>query len=199
MDEQRFDTLAKSIGALRSRRRMLTALSGTALAGALGLRGREAAAAPKPANAKCSSDTQCASGTCIKYDTCRKNGKFTGRCRCACTGTDCPTGHTCSNPSGPLGACFPQCPQAGLCNPDFTSGFISCGSKKRCTCLATAPTDTGPACVQGGVVCDTVQGCTTTANCPLGQVCTDDVNACRCGKAKMCLNPCGVGLKTPQR
>jgi hypothetical protein len=115
MDEQRFDTLAKSIGALRSRRRVLTALSGAAVAGGIGLGGRDAAAAPKPANAKCSSDTQCASGTCIRYGTCKKNGRLSGKCRCACSiDFQCPTGQTCSNQPNAVGACFPQCPTAGL-------------------------------------------------------------------------------------
>jgi hypothetical protein len=192
MDGQRFDTLAKSIGALRSRRRVVTALSGAALAGALGLGGREAAAAPKPANAKCSSDTQCASGTCIRYDKCKKNGKFTGKCRCACSATnECPTGQTCSNQPDEVGACFPQCPSPGSCATEF----IFCASKLRCMCVAT---DIGPSCVNNGVVCSTVKACTTKADCPVGQACGDFVDACRCGEAQYCLNPCGVGEKIPQ-
>src|SRR4051794_32083815 len=197
MDEQRFDTLAKSIGALRSRRRVLTALSGAALAGALGLGGREAVAVLKLANAKCSSDTQCASGKCIKYDTCKKDGNFTGKCRCACSDDfQCPSGQTCKQP-GPLGACFPECPSAGSCDAENHSNFEFCASNQRCMCLATDPTDISPSCVQASVDCLTVQACATTTGCPLGQACADYVNPCRCGKAKMCLNPCGVGRKIP--
>ena len=200
MDEQRFDTLAKSIGALRSRRRVLTALSGAALAGALGLGSREAAAAIKPAAAKCSSDDQCASGTCIKYGTCKNKGNFTGKCRCACSAQDeCPPDQTCSNKSGPIGACFPPCETAGVCNADNTADFKFCADNQRCMCLATDLTGTGPSCVQASVDCSTAQACNTTADCPLGQTCADYTNPCRCGKAKMCLNPCGVGRKIPQR
>src|SRR5215213_8371122 len=173
MDEQRFDALAKSIGALRSRRRVVTALSGAAFAGVLGLGSREAAAALKPAAAKCSSDTQCASGTCIKYDTCKKRGKFTGKCRCACSATDgCPAGQTCSNLPNAVGACFPQCSSPSSC-----ASFTFCASKQRCLCLAT---DTDPFCVQNAVDCATVEACTTTADCPVGQACANFGTVCRC-------------------
>ncbi len=97
MDASRFDTLARSLGAPRSRRGLLATLTGTVLTAALGLGGRQAAAARKPAGARCSSNAKCASGTCIKYGRCKtRNGTLTGKCRCACDNdTQCGAGRIC--------------------------------------------------------------------------------------------------------
>lgn len=48
MEDRRFDTLARSMGAIRSRRRLLAALTGAALTGTLSLDEREVTAAPSP-------------------------------------------------------------------------------------------------------------------------------------------------------
>jgi hypothetical protein len=194
VDEQRFDTLARSIGAIRSRRSVITALSGAAVAGVLCLGSRETAAAPKPAGAKCGSDTQCASGTCIQYGKCKKNGKLTGKCRCACSATDvCPTAKTCSNQPNEIGACFSPCSSPGSC----ATGFARCNGRSDCACVAT---DIDPSCVGRSFFCSTVNDCTTTADCPVGQVCASLGGMCACDgtKAQLCLNPCGVGATEPQ-
>jgi hypothetical protein len=72
MDASRFDTLARSLGANRSRRSVLVALTGATLAGALGLVEPEVAAARKRASARCGSNAECASGLCLKYGPCQE-------------------------------------------------------------------------------------------------------------------------------
>ena len=187
MDEQRFDSLARSIGALRSRRRVLTVLPGAVLAGRLGLPAREAAAAPKPGDATCSRGSQCASGTCIKYGKCKKNGKLTGKCRCGCTDdSDCNTAdvNVCRN-----GACFWGCSQGTVC-PE--------GPRVRCTIDCDCwPTDLGSSCMSAtDINCDIA--CTTSDDCPIGQLCIDIGPTCgpQCAR-KFCVNPCGRGAKDP--
>ena len=186
MDEQRFDTLARSIGALRTRRSVLTALAAAAVAAAPGLGGREAAAALKRGGAKCSSGSQCASGACIQYDVCKKHGRLTGKCRCGCTtDDDCPSGKTCRN-----GACFRDCPTP----TDCTGGqnFVTCNREGTCYCFST---DLGPSCVTLQVLC-TENPCDTSEDCPQGQVCMTYAPCC-CGCEKFCTNPCGLGGNTP--
>jgi hypothetical protein len=186
MEDRRFDTLARSIWAIRSRRGVLAALTGAALAGTLGLDEREVAAAPKPANAKCNSDTQCASGTCIKYAKCKKHGKLTGKCRCSCSETAlCPTDKTCRN-----GACFSDCSTPFAC-PGTGGG--GCG--RGCVCGAT---DLGDSCTGDTVLCDGINSCATSADCPTGSVCLDLGGTCveDCFP-QLCANPCGQGFRLP--
>ena len=183
MDDRRFDSLARSIGAIRSRRRVLAALTGAALAGTLSLDEREVSAAPKPADAKCSQDTECASGTCIRYGRCRKDGRLTGKCRCACDNdTECGTGRNCRHR-----ACFSSCPRAGTCDFDLEP----CGTG-RCGCYTGA--DGGLNCTFAGRNACLTAECTTAADCPVGYVCSviqaSDMVSC-CGvKPRACHAPC---------
>jgi hypothetical protein len=186
MDVSTFDRLARTLARAGTRRAALGGLLapvGTALG--LGLL-REAAAAPKPANAKCSSDAQCASGTCIKYAKCKKNGKLTGKCRCSCSETAlCPTGNSCRN-----GACFSECSSPFVCP---RTGGGGCGSG--CVCGAT---DLGDSCIGSTVLCDGNNSCETSADCPTGSVCFDLGGTCVEGcPPLLCANPCGQGFRLP--
>jgi hypothetical protein len=182
MDDRRFDTLARSIGAIRSRRSVLATLTAAALAGKLGLDERAEAAAPKPSDAKCSSDAQCISGTCLKYGKCKKDGKLTGKCRCACdTHEDCGTDRLCRNR-----ACFSKCPLGGTCG-----AFQGCGSGN-CGCFET--TDADAACAFTGKNTCLTDACTTGDDCPDGYVCgviePGGSEDCCNGKERTCLAPC---------
>jgi hypothetical protein len=182
MESSQFDTLARSIGKLRSRRTVVAALVSSALGGTLRLGHREAAAAPKPADAKCSSDTQCASGTCLKYGKCKKHGKLTGKCRCACAeDTECGTGRICRER-----ACFSQCLTGGTCG-----AFQPCSSG---TCGCFTSTDADVVCVFTGPNTCLTDACTTEADCPDGYVCgiiqPTGVDDCCEGKERTCMAPC---------
>ena len=187
MDPTQFDRLTQRLAARFSRRSALGALTGSALGAALGLDTlREADAAPKPANAKCSSDSQCASGTCIKYGKCKKDGKLTGKCRCSCSEAAlCPTGKNCQNE-----ACFGECSDPLTCSSGTGAG---CG--RDCACVAT---DLGDSCVGGKVLCDGKNTCETSADCPTGSVCLNLGGTCigDC-PAQLCANPCGQGFRLP--
>ncbi len=187
MDDHRFDALTRWVDTSQSRRGVLRTLAGSALGAALGLGAlRKADAAIKPANAKCSSDAQCASGTCIQYGKCKKAGKLTGKCRCSCTETAlCPTGKSCRN-----GACFGACSDPLTCSDGEGAG---CG--RGCVCGAT---DLGDSCMGGTVLCDGVNTCATSADCPTGSVCLDLGGECLgdCF-AQLCANPCGQGFRLP--
>jgi hypothetical protein len=186
MDASRFDTLARSLGAPRSRRGLLATLTGTVLTAALGLGGREAAAARKPAGARCSSNAKCASGTCIKYGRCKtRNGTLTGKCRCACDNdTQCGAGRICRRR-----ACFSECSPAGACGT-----FQPCASGA-CGCFNTTAAEA--VCLfqgEGACLTDT---CTNTAECPVGYVCgvinPPTAGPCCGGKERTCLAPCEAG------
>ena len=184
MDDRRFDSLVRSISAIRSRRRVLAVFTGSALGTALGLGAlREADAALKPADAKCSSDTQCASGTCITYGKCKKHGRLTDKCRCACDDDpECGTGRKCRNR-----ACFSSCSPAGTCGADYQE----CGTGN-CGCYTS--TDAEQNCVfTGRNTCSTAE-CTTETDCPVGYVCSvlevPDLDECCGGKVRSCDAPC---------
>jgi Cys-rich repeat protein len=187
MDDRRFDALTRWMGTSQTRRGALRAVTGSALGGALGLRALREAAALKTADSACSNGSQCDSGVCIKYGKCKKDGRLTGKCRCGCTATDCPSGKTCRN-----GACFRDCLTPTTCTPN---NIEVCNRKKDCLCFAT---DLGTSCMSGGDNnCDV--GCTTSLDCPTGQVCMDfttcaPLTGCQ---EKFCVNPCGLGAKDP--
>ena len=188
MDDRRFDALTRWVDTSQSRRGVLRTLTGSTLGTALGLGVlREADAAIKPANAKCSSDTQCASGTCIQYGKCKKDGKLTGKCRCSCSETSlCPTDKSCQN-----GACFSDCTNPFTC-PDRTTGG-GCG--RGCVC---GDTDLGDFCLGNTILCDGNNTCATSADCPTGSVCLDLGGTCVKGcPEQLCANPCGQGFRLP--
>ena len=193
MDSERFDGLVRSFGRTGSRRQTLRGLVGLAAAGAFALGGRAAVAAPKPADATCSRGSQCASGTCIRYGKCKKkSGKLTGNCRCSCSETAlCPTGQSCRNE-----ACFADCPTPVVC-PE--GDLVFCDQEKGCQCWET---DLGPSCTSFEAFCG-ARGCTTSADCPTGQVCQNIGPTCferngfeHCAPT-FCINPCGLGRQDP--
>ena len=185
MDDRRFDTLARSIGAIRSRRGVFATLTSAAIAGTLGLDERVEASNHKLADAKCSSDTQCTSGTCLKYGRCKKrNGRLTGKCRCACdTDPACGAGKVCRQR-----ACFNQCSTAGTC---VATAFQACGSGT-CGCFNTTAPE--PLCVFAGSTFCQTNTCTIDTDCPEGYVCSviqlASTDACCAGKVRTCMAPC---------
>ena len=109
MDADRFDTLARSLTAVGSRRRTLAAL------GLLGLADPDEAAAAKTGKCKptCGECEKCKKGDCDKKDgkkVCKK-----GKCQAKANGTPCSAG-TCqgrrctSPPSTPVSVSTYQCP-----------------------------------------------------------------------------------------
>jgi len=189
LNSTQFDRFAQGLAVRFSRRGALGALTGSALGAALGLGAiRDADAAPKPADAKCSTGSQCASGTCIKYGKCKKkSGKLTGNCRCSCSETVlCPTGKSCRNE-----ACFADCPTPSVC-PE--GDLVVCDQEKGCQCWET---DLGPSCTSRDAYCSS-RGCTTSVDCPTGQVCQSNDPTCFEGCApNYCINPCGLGRNDP--
>jgi hypothetical protein len=186
MDDRRFDTLARSIGVIRSRRTLLTTLSGAVLAGALGLVEPEVAAARKRASARCGSNAECASGRCLKYGPCKtSNGRLTGKCRCACTtDTQCGAGRICRKR-----ACFTQCSPSGACG-----SFQQCGSGA-CGCFNTTTPEA--VCVFVGENACLTDACTVHTDCPVGYVCgvlnPPTAGPCCGGKVRTCMAPCQAG------
>jgi hypothetical protein len=180
MDYRRFDTLARAIGAIRSRRAVLTTLTGSVLAGAVGLADREAVAAGKHADAKCSDNSECASGRCLKYGRCKKNGQLTGKCRCSCKNdTQCGTGRICRRR-----ACFSTCTASSIC-----TNLHTCGGVGNCGCFSTTAQDT--VCVYNQVICGTAD-CSLDTDCPAGYVCTviSAPGSSDCCTERACMPPC---------
>jgi hypothetical protein len=187
LNPTQFDRFAQKIAVRFSRRGALSVLTGSVLGTALGLSALREAAALKTADSACSNGSQCDSGVCIKYGKCKKNGKLTGKCRCGCTATDCPSGKTCRN-----GACFGDCSTPTTCTPE---NIEVCNQKKNCFCFAT---DLGTSCMSGSDNnCDI--GCTTSLDCPTGQLCMDFTTCAPFSgcQQKFCVNPCGLGANDP--
>jgi hypothetical protein len=80
MDPRQFDTLAKSVAQLRTRRGLLRAVGlalGAGAVGAMAPNDSDAADSCRPRGAVCTGDQMCCSGTCDPPDA-------TGRRRCGC-------------------------------------------------------------------------------------------------------------------
>jgi hypothetical protein len=90
MDETQFDTLAEGLWPSGSRRRVLAALGGGALAGLLGRSSARADDALKSTGKKCTKDEQCQSGYCDR-DEAAKHGTCQERCTGDCTPPSCST------------------------------------------------------------------------------------------------------------
>ncbi len=184
MDDQHFDSLARSLASGRSRRTAVRLLAGGALGAlltALGL--EEAGAACVRVGRRCETGRQCCTKRCVR-----------GRCACPrgttrCGRRCCPAGQTCQN-----GACVAAC--AGE-DPTVTCAANGCGPKTNScnqtvdcgTCQGDLTCQNGfCACPNGLTACSTNcvdtntnrnhcggcdQACSSTQVCELG-VCKAD-------------------------
>jgi hypothetical protein len=189
MDADRFDTLARSLTAARSRRGALAA----ALAGVLGTRGLNSGEAKKKKCPPCKKRKQgkckkkkpdgspCPGGTCDggRCATCSdgvKNGTETG-IDCGGSCPRCATGQSCTSPND----CASAFCSGGTCQtctfPDVC-GFDADGT---CNCQQSHP-DGSFVCVKNNA---TAPGC-DVAPCPAGTICTNTVGTFGCYK------PCGA-------
>jgi hypothetical protein len=157
----------------------------------------------------CTGGTSCCAGSCVNLqtnpDNCGACGHIcppgqpcvNGACQCAATAPNfcastntclaaCPAG-TSFNPSTCQCEAAGICPQGGLtCSGDFTP-FVCGATGPQGLCLCTRR-------AEGDVACVEVQGCpgqscTTTADCPSGQIC---VVGCCPTEIFACHNPCGT-------
>ena len=170
MDQDRFDTLARSLSNAAPRRVIL----GFTLGGVLGLSGlgRDAAAVKKRrCRPKCGVCERCQKGKCrtTKHGAkrCRK-----GRCQPRADGTDC---------GGPCLACL-----GGVCTAktaDACGAGSECLANGSCARTCTVDAECGPGCVCSSnsldgqrhcistpYTCD-LGSCTTAADCDRGQHC----------------------------
>jgi hypothetical protein len=191
MDAGRFDSLARSLTAARSRRGTLVA----ALGGAVGLLGlvhpQEAAARkkkkkpcppcrkrkkgkckPQPAGTPCTAFAggACQNGACVNLQGDEAN--------CGALGATCAPTHVCQ-----AGACFPvsTCPGNAtarcLGSGAFTASCNAPGAPDLCVCSRSA---------EGNVVCTAqppgdcadLTPCTSSASCPAGKACVEVGSCC---------------------
>jgi hypothetical protein len=163
MDDRRFDELTRTLAGVSSRRSVLKALSGGALAAAGTLIGVNRAGACRPVTSICRKNGDCCSNNCGPRD-------ITGRQRCAC-----PSGQT---------LCDGACKGAA----DFASDVQNCGSCDNVCgadpCFSATCTDgvcgqtpvvcgANATCSGGACACDGGQTalCPNGDCCPVGQVC----------------------------
>jgi hypothetical protein len=147
MDGSRFDDLTKLLGAQRSRRGVLGALAGAALA-SLGLRSETEAAGCGQAGQRCGAKGCCGGTTCL-HGTCCANALV---CGSAC----CPSGYQCQNGacvrSGNSGGTTGGCPTeqancSGTCVA-IASDVNNCGACGHVRPAATDPCHVA-ACTNG--------------------------------------------------
>ncbi len=135
-------------------------------------------------------NNSCCDGTCLNGTTCCPTGQTCGTTCCpigqvclngntccpakqACGSICCPAGMICKN-----GQCVtpPNCPSTGCAT--------ACLNNSSCDCVTTTE---GVSCVQP--ICTFVT-CTTSADCPSGQVCF--TQGC-CGSGSFCVPLCPTG------
>ena len=174
MDSTHFDSLAKVVGALTSRRSALLLLAGLGL-GSVDLTDSEARKSGK-CKRRCTGCERCKRGKCQKKDGKKRCSK--GKCKSRCSANQ-----VCQN-----GSCFPT----GAC-PATTTGFCSATPQ---TCSAPADVCVCDRSTEGNVVCITTRdancgnpACTTSANCPAGSACVD-ISGCCMASVKICLPQC---------
>jgi hypothetical protein len=177
MDGSRFDDLVKSFGRARSRRSMLGALAGAALAAA-GLGQAEATGRKRSVGNACATNSDCASNLCVQETRTRKI------CHCRSAG-DCPA----VSGQCQTGACLPS----GYCGASVNAG-ADCDDPNPChengvcqadgSCLgAPIDCDDNNACTND--VCDAATGCVhVTIDCDDNNLCTVD----SCDRALGCLH-----------
>jgi hypothetical protein len=177
LDPDRFDALARTLAAPRTRRRALLGGAGGALA-LLGLAGPDRAAADtlcKPLGKKCNHDAQCCAGhcpggvcaacardaDCDDHDPCTTDACVGGTC--VSTPKTCDDGNACT-----LDACDPatgQCLYAEkTCDDGNPCTDNACDPSTGCL---FPPSAAGTACPGG--VCDgsgSCVGCLTPSDCP---------------------------------
>jgi hypothetical protein len=168
MDASRFELLARTVAALPSRRQFLGLLVGDGLT-----RSGLAGTGGKPRRKK-------TCGPCAKHKR--------GKCKPKADGLTCDTGKVCRR-----GKC--QCQQAcsadreclanGSCGRTCPETF-DCGAG----CGCGLPTVEGPVyCMVNEGGCETfTQGCASTAECPVGQVCM--TTFCATAPFNRCISLC---------
>lgn len=161
MDGTRFDSLVRTVATASSRRVMLKALGGGALAAALGLGGPSGAAACNRKGARCGRGE----GGCCDGLRCCTNGRGDGRCRallndpdnCGACGSRCPTGATCVH-----GTC--SCDPFNNQCPNEVDGQCTCGAVVSAGGFLAA-------CADRNSACDLDRPCAGNADCPPRSVC----------------------------
>jgi hypothetical protein len=188
MEDIRFDTLARAVGSLTTRRLALAALLG----GVFGRLGPAETAAKRKSGRckpKCGDCYKCAKGKCRKNNQGEKVCKK-GRCKLKATGTPCTTfrGGHCQN-----GTCFPTstCPVTTTAICPGGMG-VRCGGVDTAPCLCSRSTEGQVACiiVPSGFNCPDVTPCGSSATCGAGYVCVETGSCCPNGPANACLLPC---------
>jgi hypothetical protein len=121
----------------------------------------------KPTGKKCRKDKQCCSGKCSG-----------GICAAACgsNGDTCATGTECCSGTCKGGVCAQSCipPDAISCNPYDPDNSCPGGIGGGCTCIYTT---------EGEGYCATNSSdipCSTSCDCPAGQVCHFNIYASHC-------------------
>jgi hypothetical protein len=156
-EEHSVDELARGLATgMMSRRRVLKVLGGSLAGGLLavfGVGGGVAAADEgcKPNGKKCRKNAQCCSGNCAN-----------GTCAAACVanGGACTAGTQCCSGFCKGGTCAASC-----IPPEATT----CASDEDCPNDCTCDQDPGAFVCHGGGTADI--DCTTSCDCPTGQVC----------------------------
>ncbi len=168
MDADRFDTLARSLHALTTRRTALVAGVSAALATLLGM--ENAAGACKAQGAKCKKAGNC----CSNY--CRKFSKKKKKCWCKRLGETCASASTCCQiPSMVCEELDPFCADGNRCCIPLGSG--QCTQDCDCCGAATRCNGTGvcESCREDG------DECVDNEECCSGNICDEEEGECRPG------------------
>jgi hypothetical protein len=150
VDARRFDHLVVALTNASSRRSAVPAVIAIVLSSGLMELGSRPVAALAGANQPCSQDTQRESGLCFRSGRCRKNGKFSGKCRCACNSSvRCPDPLGCCGLSdtAALGLCKIGADQTG-CKTDIECCRGVCRDG-RCCFPAGSPANQARFCCSG--------------------------------------------------
>lgn len=187
MDGANFDTLARAVSSLTTRRLALAVFLGGAF-GRLGLAETAAKRTSGKCKPKCDECDKCDKGKCRN-----KNGKKVckkGKCKPKATGAPCTAffGGRCQN-----GTCLPTstCPATTtqIC-PGGSS--VRCGGSDAAPCLCSRSTEGQVACVLNlpGQTCAEVTPCSSSAICGAGEACVETGSCCPAGPANACLPAC---------
>jgi hypothetical protein len=199
VDDSRFDALTKSLSAERSRRGVLGALAGAALA-SFGFGKAASAHACRSIGNSCAANGDCCSGNCVSEGRTRKI------CHCSSPG-DCPAGDQCHAPTCVGGACGLQVRINADCNDGdaCTTGDV-CQENGTCAgapVVCTAPNEcyTPGTCQNGTCSAPSFHGeqasCAGGAGvCHLTDCCIPNSNETTCaGKCGSQTNNCGQAVE----
>jgi hypothetical protein len=175
MDEDRFDTLTRNVGSRR------TVLSG-ALAALFGWTATVESEAKPNQRSRCKRGKKQCRGKCIAKRKCCQNRDCPSRQRCLANGncvctTACCNRACCKDADCGAGSlCLSNGSCARVCGP----GQPMCPNG--CSCPATLSVDDRSYCLANGIgSCDDIpRSCTTSVNCPEGQVCQHTTCGDRC-------------------